>query len=377
MASVVVIHAADDTLPARALAEKLRQAQLNVIIERQGEELRNAIRNAVVTIALWSPRSNTQAELIDEVAAARSMGHVIHAGMQSAAAPEQFRGEHVVNLTGWRGEDDFPAWRELAHLVTSKAGVAPLPEPGPRPASGFFQPGRVADGAPPPQPSRPSQHRPPQQARSAAAAPPARAQQHSSAARPAPEPRPIPSSGDEPKKGGNGLVIGVIAVAALAVLGGGAYFFMNQQGGQGGAAWEQVDRNDADALRAFIETASGEARTEAQAALRALENSAYEEARAAGTIEALQSFLGDFPDSEHSIAARGRIAELQSLPPTPIEGEVPLGELPPTDPTAIPDPDLVPPTATAPDTGGAPVPLTPAPAESEPLPEPGTDTPTN
>ncbi|WP_135210824.1 TIR domain-containing protein [Vitreimonas flagellata] len=372
MASVVVIHAADDTLPARALAEKLRQSQLNVIIERQGEELRNAIRNAVVTIALWSPRSNTQAELIDEVTAARSMGHVIHAGMQSAAAPEQFRGEQMVNLTGWRGEDDFPAWRELAHLVTSKAGVAPLPEPGPRPASGFFQPGRAADAAPAPQQPRPAQQqRPPQ------AAPQQARSQPQAAQRPAPEPRPIPRD-DEPKKDGNGLVIGVIAIAALAVLGGGAYFFMTQQGGQSGAAWEQVDRNDPDALRAFIENASGDARTEAQAALRALENSAYEEARAAGTIEALQSFLDDFPNSEHSIAARGRIAELQSLPPTPVEGEAPLGELPPTDPNApAVDPDLVPPNATAPDAGGAPVPLTPAPADNEPLPEPGTETPTN
>ncbi|UPT61641.1 MAG: hypothetical protein M0D54_14705 [Hyphomonadaceae bacterium JAD_PAG50586_4] len=377
MATVVVIHAADDTLPARALAEKLRQAQLNVIIERQGEELRSALRNAVVTIALWSPRSNTQAELIEEVAGARSKSHVIHAGMQSAAAPEQFRGEQVVNLTGWRGEDDFPAWRELAHLVTGKAGVAPLPEPGPRPPSGFFQPGRSGEVAAPAQP-RPSQQRPsqapPQQARPA---PAPRAQQPASAPRPAPEARAIPSYDDEPKKGGNGLVIGVIAIVALAVIGGGAFFFINQQGGQGAVAWEQVDRNDADALRAFIESASGEARTEAQAALRALENSAYDEARAAGTIEALQSFLGDFPDSEHSIAARGRIAELESLPPTPVESEVPLAELPPTDPNASPDPDLVPPTATAPDTGGAPVPLTPAPAENEPLPEPGTDTPTN
>jgi len=58
MATVVVIHAAEDTLPARALAEKLRQAKLDVVLEKQpGDELRDAVKAAPVTIALWSPRS--------------------------------------------------------------------------------------------------------------------------------------------------------------------------------------------------------------------------------------------------------------------------------------------------------------------------------
>lgn len=373
MATVVVVHAAEDTLPARALAEKLRQAQLSVMIEKQGEELREALRSAAVTIALWSPRSNTQPALVDEVAAARGKSAVVHASMQSAPAPEQFRSEPVVNLTGWRGEDDFPAWRELAQLVTSKAGVAPLPPPTQRPPSGFFQPGRPGDGAPAAAPRTPAQA-------PRAATPPPQRPQPQAAPRPTPEPRSTSAHDDAPKKGGNGLIIGVVAVVALAVIGGGAYYFMTQQGGQGAAAWEQVDRSDPEALRAFIETATGDARTEAQAALRALENNAYQEARAANTIEALQAFLADFPDSEHSIAARGRIAELESLPPTPVEGEAPASELTPLDPNlTTTDPDLLPPTATAPEpsTGPAPVPLTPPPVESEPLPEPGADTPTN
>lgn len=373
MATVVVIHAADDTLPARALAEKLRQAQLSVIIEKQpGEDLRNAIKSAAVTIALWSPRSVVAQPLIDEAAAARAKSKVVHAVMQSAQAPEQFRGEPVINLTGWRGEDDFPAWRELAQAVTSKAGVAPLPPPAPRPPSGFFQPGRVADAPAPAPQARPQQNARPQPTRAAPPPPPPRPQ---SAPRPAPEPRVAAS--DEPKKGGNGLVIGIIAVIALAAVGGGGYYFMTQQGAQSAsAAWEEVDRGDPTALRAFIETASGATRSEAQAALSELEDRSYEAASDADTIESLQAFLGDFPDSEHAIAARGRIAELQTMQQTPIEGEVPPGELAPTDPNAVPNPDLVPPNATAPDSAG-PATLTPPPAEAEPLPEPGTEAPTN
>src|SRR5215510_4160511 len=143
MATVVIIHAADDTLPARALAEKLRQAKLTVTLEHPlGEPLREAVRNAQVTLALWSPRSVAQAALVDEVQAARGKSKVVHALMQNAALPDQFRGEQPINLTGWRGEDDFAPWRDLAKLITSKAGVSNLPPPADRPPSGFFQPGR-------------------------------------------------------------------------------------------------------------------------------------------------------------------------------------------------------------------------------------------
>ncbi|HVK80856.1 MAG TPA: toll/interleukin-1 receptor domain-containing protein, partial [Verrucomicrobiae bacterium] len=166
----MIIHAAEDTLPARALAEKLRQAQLSVQIEKQGDELRDAVRNAAVTVALWSPRSSAQPALIDEVVAARGKSTIVHTSMQSAPAPEEFRGEPVVNLTGWRGEDDFPAWRELAQLVTSQAGVAPLAPPTQRPPSGFFQPGRQGESAPAPAPR--AQQSAPQPRAAAAASPP-------------------------------------------------------------------------------------------------------------------------------------------------------------------------------------------------------------
>ena len=34
-----------------------------------------------------------------------------------------FGGDKIVNLTGWRGEDDFAPWRELAKIVTDKAAL--------------------------------------------------------------------------------------------------------------------------------------------------------------------------------------------------------------------------------------------------------------
>lgn len=385
--SVVIIHAAEDTLPARALAEKVRQAKLDVTLERgTGEELRTAIKGAAVTIALWSPRSVGQTELVDDAAFAKGKTKLIHAVMQSAPMPEQFRNEPNVNLTGWRGEDEFPAWLQLAKQVTDKAGVAPLPPPAPKPPSGFFQPG-MASGAAAPQPGqRPAQQqapRPPQQQQRAAAPPP---QQR--AAQPAPRPQPAPSratSVPEPakeKKGGAGVMIAIIAFIVVALVGGGGYWFMTQQNAQT-SAFESVDPNSASALRAFLAGNPSDAdRASAQEALSALERSTLDAAREANTVEAYEAFLRDFPDSDEAIYAQGQIQQLRqaetAAPPALGPDGLPLA-------TDTVDPDLVPPgsvtappATTPPPTTGGPAQLTPPPAaEPAPVEPPPADQPTN
>ncbi|MGE0739979.1 MAG: hypothetical protein AB7O98_01460 [Hyphomonadaceae bacterium] len=374
MATVVIIHAAEDTLPARALAEKLRQAKLQVELEKgAGQEVRDAVKNAPVTIALWSPRATEQTTLVEDVAFARGKSAVFHARMQSAALPQQFASDKAVNLTGWRGEDDFAAWRELAQMVASKAGVGPLPPPAPKPASGFFQPGRP-EGAPAPRPQAPPP-RPAAAPRTQAAAPPPppRPQPQRPAPTPSPARAPSPPPAPEPEaKSGGGLMLVLIAIVVLAIGGGGAYWFLNQSGGQSVTAWEDVERNDASALRAFLAGNPGADRAEAEAALAELEERSYEAASEADSIEALEGFLAEFPESEYAIAARGRIAELQTLTPAatlPEDAAAPLPE-----DAAPADPDLLPPGAsTAPpaDSSG-PAPLTPPPAEEPALTEPET-----
>jgi hypothetical protein len=378
MPSVVIIHAAEDTLPARALAEKLRQAQVQVILEKQpGEELRNAVKGAAATIALWSPRSVQNAELAEEVKFARGKSNVFHAIMQSATAPQQFSGDKSVNLTGWRGEDEFQPWRDLAKMVTDKVGVAPLPPPAPKPPSGFFQPGRPGDGgaaapqAPQGRAPQPQQRAQQQQQRAPQAAP-----QRQQAPRPQPAPQRSASHADaEPKKGGGMLVIASVVFVLVAALGGGGFYYMQQQGANTtSAAWEAIDSTDADALRAFLDGDPGEHRQEAEQALADLEERSYEAASDSDTIEAFEAFLNDFPDSQHATRARGRIAELRTMTPA-TDGvaattEVPLG--PET------DPDLLPPGATTtpaptPDTTGGPQQITPPSEENVPP----ADQPTN
>ena len=123
MASVAIIHAAEDALPARALAEKLRQAKLTVVLEKNaGEEQRNAAKDAKVTVVLWSPRSNGQQALIEDAQFAKGKSKLLHACMQNAAAPDAFKNDKIINLTGWRVEDDF------IDGVKSKGRMRPHPD---------------------------------------------------------------------------------------------------------------------------------------------------------------------------------------------------------------------------------------------------------
>lgn len=361
MASVVIIHAADDTLPARALGEKLRLAKLEPVFEKAaGEERQNAVKNAAVAIVLWSPRSLSDQGVIADASFARSKGKMLQACMQSTQPPDQFRNDKAVNLTGWRGEDDFQAWRELADLVTRKAGVAPLPPPAPRPPSGFFQPGRPVDAPPPPrnpaqpqpraQQQRPQQQRPQQAPRATPAA-----------QRSAPTAAPRAAGGGGERKKGGGMAIALIALVAIAAAGGGGFFFWQQsQAGASASAWEAVDTGNANALRAFLANEPGQFRDEAETALAELDRTSFAAAMADGGIEALQAYLQDFPDSENALAARGRIAELQTAQqaaaPTPIDPAA-QAPAPAADPVpAPPAPDQQGPTQIAP----APAPDTPA-----------------
>jgi hypothetical protein len=367
MASVVIIHAAEDALPARALAEKLRAANLNPVIELPpGEDLRAAVGKAAVTLALWSPRSTAQPELADEVSYAKSRGQVVHARMQNTPTPSDFSADPSIDLTGWRGEDDFPAWRELAALITHRAGV-PLPPPAAKGPAGFFTPGRPPEAGAPPQPAPPRQQHP--------SAPPR--EPRAQAPRSAPPPRPAAAPMESGEKKSFPLAPAIIA-AVLLIGGVGGYFVWNSmQGAQSASAWDDVPRNDADALRAFIADGPGEYREQAEQALADLEEQSFDAAREEDTVESFENFLNEFPDSDHAIEARGRIAELRSMPP--VEDTSTLG-----DTTTATDPDLLPPGAMTGDStqpappienGPGPAPLAPLPETPAPEPTPLTPTP--
>ena len=368
MASVAIIHAAEDALPARALAEKLRQAKLTVTLEKQGDELRNAVKDAKVTVALWSPRSVGQQALVDDTTFAKGKSKVIHALMQNAAAPEAFRSEKgIVNLTGWRGEDDFPAWRELAKLVTDRAGVAAIPPPAPKPPSGFFQPGLVRETQPAAAGAAPTRNAPPQRQ---AAQPPRPQQAAPRPAAPSSRTAPPPRVAEpEREKGGGGrmALIAIVTFVVVALVGGGGYYFWNQSQNADATAtaWQALDKTSAADLQAFIDDSPGEYLDEAQQALATLEETSFQEAMAASTIPALEAFVNQFPQSRRAMEAQGRIEELRLAQPAAATPETETVD--PNAPSAPASEDLVPPGAAT-----APAPTTPGPTAITPPAQPET-----
>ncbi len=151
----------------------------------------------------------------------------VHVRMQNAAAPGPFANEPVIDLTGWRGEDDFPAWREVANAVTERAGVTPPPPAPPRPPSGFSnlaqRPARAAPAPRPPQ--APPQASPSAQApRATPMAPPRPPAPAPRAAAPPPPPRPAPrptiNPDDELPKKNNLALIGIITFVVVAAVAG-------------------------------------------------------------------------------------------------------------------------------------------------------------
>lgn len=329
MAQVVIIHALEDTLPARALAEKLRRDELEVLLERPaGEETRRALDSAVIAIALWSPRSVGKTDLVEDVAYARERGRVLHAVMQNAAAPGQFHQDRGVNLTGWRGEEGFTGWRQLAKFVAEAAGVPPLPPPDVEPDSGFFTPGRVAAAAGAPNPVREHQ---------AAAS---RAQAAASRA---------PPGAEAPNRRGPSIVVAALAAAAIVGAGGGYYFWSQPRGPatETASPLDNFDPNDVESLRALISGGSGEMAERAREALTELEERSFEAASDADIAE-LEAFLREFPQSPHAIAARKHIEDLRRAGAAETEGDAgqaaPVGE---PSPVAAASEDL--------DAGGEPV----------------------
>jgi len=358
MAGVVIIHAPEDSAPAHALATKLRALGHETATDLTAPKLlRGAMSSADAVVALWSPRSTANEDLVAEAAFARGAGRLIHARMHNTPPPGRFAADPSIDLTGWRGDDAFAGWLNLKAaiegvLLAAEDNAAqdaeasefaafgdyePEPEPAPAqryvppPAPRYEEPEGEADAyesEPEPAPER-VVRRPMERDNGYAPRAPQRGAEagYRDRERPAPnydrerppgdyDPRRFDERRSEERPKGSPMrmaIIGVITFLVVAGVGIGGYSMMQTSriSADAKAAWTELDKADPLALRAFIDGTPGEFRQPAEAALEELEIEQLGRARETDTIPAYQSFLASFPQTRHSAEISGRMAMLR------------------------------------------------------------------
>jgi adenylate cyclase len=103
----------DDQLPAH-------RAYSDVIDER--------LRAAVAVVVIWSSEAVRSDWVRAEADVARIAGRLVQLSMDGAVPPLPFNQIHCVDLTGWEGDCQAPAWRKVVDSVRALAGehsVAP------------------------------------------------------------------------------------------------------------------------------------------------------------------------------------------------------------------------------------------------------------
>jgi hypothetical protein len=118
--------------------------------------------------------------------------------------------------------------------------------------------------------------------------------------------------------GGRIAVFVVAALVAVGVLGGGGYYWWTQEQARQLAEaqrieWEAVARDDAHALRAYIDRAPEAHQQDAATALAQLDQERSQAAASADSITAYRRYLADFPNGQTAEYARQRIDALERL----------------------------------------------------------------
>ncbi len=277
-----------------------------------GAQIERELRAAKAVVVLWCALSRDSEWVLEEATLAKKLGTAIPTMIERIDLPLGFARAQTLDLSDWDGAPRSHKLERLLRDIGDRVGRPPQPNldgldrtdrawrrfgapslkqfalvtPLEREAPARTMPGVLA--APAPRPSPPRMR--------TVIAP------HVQAVRR----RVLPQL----------ALVGIVGLAVAA--GAGGYFLYDRaQAAQAAATtWEHIDKSDPAAIRAFLASANvGEWRGSAQAALEGLELKRLSEARAADTIESLEKFIHDFPDSSHALEINGRIAELRAMPP--------------------------------------------------------------
>lgn len=131
---VFVSYARPDRPAAQALAAALGEAGLSVWWDRQlagGEDFADVIAEhlaaARVVLVLWSRAAVNSNFVRDEASRARDAGKLLPLRIEDVQPPLGFGTIHTLDLIGWEGDRDDPAWQELLANLRRAPGTRPAP----------------------------------------------------------------------------------------------------------------------------------------------------------------------------------------------------------------------------------------------------------
>jgi hypothetical protein len=140
MASDIFIsYKREDRARAQALAEALARRGWGVWWDsrlRSGEHFDDVIerelRSARRVIVLWSCLSVQSQFVKDEASFALELGTLTPVLLERVEPPFRFKRLHTVDLTGWSGAEDSPAFERLAADLAEALGAPPEAAPKPK-----------------------------------------------------------------------------------------------------------------------------------------------------------------------------------------------------------------------------------------------------
>jgi hypothetical protein len=232
VSDVFISYSRDNQEVVRNLAEAVKGLGYDVWWDDQlpphlayGDVIAQKVGEARAAIVVWSANAAASEWVRAEADMARNQRKLIQTTIDGAEPPMPFNQLHYVSLADWTGEPDHPGWAKVKESLVALAGVpggeaptvpptapiaeAPVPEPVPEPTVVMSTLPPVPEPAPGPatEPPAPSAAQMPEPAPVAAEPPPAPV---------APPPPPTVAAAPR-KKGGNKLLLILIALSVLVL----------------------------------------------------------------------------------------------------------------------------------------------------------------
>src|SRR3954466_12773690 len=136
MTDVFVSYARSDEPQAKRVADALRALGYQVWRDDQlpahraySDVIEERLKSAKAVVVLWSAEAAKSQWVRAEADAARSLGTLVQAILDSTIPPMPFNQIQCADLASWSSETDSPGWKKLVASVSELAGAGTTSSP--------------------------------------------------------------------------------------------------------------------------------------------------------------------------------------------------------------------------------------------------------